>query len=168
MKKIILAGGCFWGVQAYFRDVKGVKHTEVGYANGNKENPTYKEVCNGIATHAEVTLVEYDEKIVQLPALLEHFFRIINPYTLNRQGHDVGVQYRSGVYFEHEEDAQISRQFIASRQALSDRKFAVVVEPLKNYYIAEEYHQDYLIKNPNGYCHVNLGLLKEDEKNEKN
>lgn len=164
MKKIILAGGCFWGVQAYFRDLKGVSYTEVGYANGNKTFPTYQEVCNGIATHAEVTLVEYDETIVSLSTILSHFFRIINPYTLNRQGHDIGVQYRSGVYYEFEADAAIANAFIAERQATSERRFAVVVEPLKNYYKAEEYHQDYLIKNPNGYCHVNLGLLKEDEK----
>lgn len=164
MKKIILAGGCFWGVQAYFRDLKGVSYSEVGYANGNKANPTYQEVCNGVATHAEVTLVEYDETVVSLSTILSHFFRIINPYTLNRQGHDIGVQYRSGVYYESEEDAATANAFIASRQATSERRFAVVVEPLKNYYKAEEYHQDYLIKNPNGYCHVNLGLLKEDEK----
>ncbi|MCU0104849.1 peptide-methionine (S)-S-oxide reductase MsrA [Acholeplasma vituli] len=164
MKKIILAGGCFWGVQAYFRDLKGVYHTEVGYANGNKPNPTYQEVCNGVATHAEVTLVKYDETIVSLSTILEHFFRIINPYTLNRQGNDIGLQYRSGVYYESENDALVSREFIQKRQALSERKFAVVVEPLKNYYKAEEYHQDYLIKNPNGYCHVNLDLLKADER----
>lgn len=164
MKKIILAGGCFWGVQAYFRDLKGVIHTEVGYANGNKPNPTYQEVCNGVATHAEVTLVEYDETKLFLSTIMEHFFRIINPYTLNRQGNDIGIQYRSGVYYESESDAEIAKEFIQGRQALSERKFAVVVEPLRNYYKAEEYHQDYLIKNPNGYCHVNLDLLKKDER----
>ncbi len=95
---------------------------------------------------------------------MEHFFRIINPYTLNRQGNDIGIQYRSGVYYESESDAEIAKEFIRGRQALSERKFAVVVEPLRNYYKAEEYHQDYLIKNPNGYCHVNLDLLKKDER----
>ncbi len=167
MKRIVLAGGCFWGVQAYFRDLKGVSLSEVGYANGNIESPTYQQVCNGQATHAEATLVEYDEAVVDLSTILEHLFRIINPYTINRQGNDVGQQYRTGIYYENESDFKVARAFLDQKQAQTDRKITVELVPLENYYRAEEYHQDYLVKNPNGYCHVNLGLLKAEEKNEK-
>lgn len=166
MKKIVVAGGCFWGVEAYFRDLKGVTYTEVGYANGNIENPTYKQVCNGEATHAEATLIEYNE-LTNLETILEHLFRIINPYSLNRQGNDIGKQYRTGIYYEDVEDFNIAKAFLERKQAHAERKITVELVKLDNYYKAEEYHQNYLVKNPNGYCHVNLGLLKEDEKNEK-
>ncbi|MBM7453615.1 methionine-S-sulfoxide reductase [Acholeplasma morum] len=168
MKKIVVAGGCFWGVEAYFRDVRGVLRTEVGYANGNKANPTYQEVCNGIANHAEATLIEYDENKVDLKTLFEHLFRVINPHSLNRQGNDIGVQYRTGIYYESNEDYEVAKRFLDEKQTHLERKITVELKPLTNYYRAEEYHQDYLIKNPNGYCHINLGLLKDDEKNEKN
>lgn len=162
----MIAGGCFWGVQAYFRDVKGVLYTEVGYANGNKENPTYQEVCNGVATHAEATLIEYDEAIIGLETIFDHMFRVINPHSLNRQGNDIGVQYRTGIYYESESDYLIAKSFLETRQKQLEKRITVELKPLSNYYKAEAYHQDYLVKNPNGYCHINLGLLKEDEKNE--
>lgn len=167
MKKIVFAGGCFWGVQAYFRDLKGVTLSEVGYANGNIVNPTYQQVCNGEATHAEATLVEYDPSVVNLRTILEHLFRIINPYTINRQGNDIGQQYRTGIYYENDEDHVVARTFLDEKQKQVERKITVELTPLSNYYRAEAYHQDYLLKNPNGYCHINLGLLKAEEKNEK-
>lgn len=167
MKKIVFAGGCFWGVQAYFRDLKGVTHSEVGYANGNIENPTYEQVCNGEASHTEATFVEYDEKIVDLHTILDHLFRIINPYSVNRQGNDIGTQYRTGIYYENVADYEVAKAFLEAKQKNTDRNIAVELKPLDNYYTAEAYHQDYLLKNPNGYCHINLGLLKESEKNEK-
>lgn len=166
-KSIILAGGCFWGVEAYFRDVLGVLDTEVGYANGNYRNPSYEAVCEGKATHAEATKVVYDDEKTSLKTLLDHMFRIINPYTINRQGNDVGTQYRTGIYYEFETDKVIANEFIANLQKNDQKKITVSVEKLDHFDAAEPYHQDYLIKHPNGYCHINLGLLDEAEKNEK-
>lgn len=164
MRRIILAGGCFWGVEAYFKQLKGVVHTSTGYANGNIENPSYKEVCNGIATHAEAVEVVFDPKVTSLSKIFEHFFRIIDPTSLNKQGNDIGVQYRSGIYFEDEEDKQEALAYIKKEQEKYSKPIVVAVEPLENYYLAEDYHQDYLEKNPGGYCHIDMGLAKEDEK----
>jgi len=164
MKEITFAGGCFWGVEAYFKQLKGVVDTSVGYANGNKEHPTYQEVCNGIANHAEAVHITYDEKETNVNVLLEHFFRIIDPTTLNRQGHDIGIQYRSGIYYHDEETKQAALDFIKEEQKKYTKTIVVALEPLKNYYLAENYHQDYLDKNPGGYCHVNLSLASENEK----
>src|SRR5690606_24452178 len=141
------------GVEAYFKQLKGVMNTSVGYANGNKENPTYQEVCNGIANHAEAVQITYNENESNLNVLLEHFFRIIDPTSLNRQGHDIGIQYRSGIYYHDEETKQAALNYIIQEQKKYTKKIVVAVEPLKNYYLAENYHQDYLDKNPNGYCH---------------
>lgn len=164
MKTIVFAGGCFWGVEAYFKQLKGVYDTNVGYANGNKENPSYTEVCNGVATHAEVVKIDYEPKEISLEKLLEHFFRIIDPTSLNRQGNDKGIQYRSGIYYTELETKDISNKFIAEEQKNYQKPIVVSVEPLKNFYLAETYHQDYLDKNPTGYCHVDLGLVKDEEK----
>ncbi|WP_035357121.1 peptide-methionine (S)-S-oxide reductase MsrA, partial [Acholeplasma granularum] len=163
MKKIVLAGGCFWGVEAYFKQLKGVVDTSSGYANGNFNNPTYEQVCKGIATHAEAVSITYDEKLISLEKLLEHFFRIIDPTSLNKQGNDVGLQYRSGIYYTTEVEKQIAETYIQKEQLNYDKSIVVSVEPLTEYYLAEEYHQDYLDKNPNGYCHIDLGLVKADE-----
>jgi peptide-methionine (S)-S-oxide reductase len=154
MKEITFAGGCFWGVEAYFKQLKGVVDTSVGY----------QEVCNGIANHAEAVHITYDEKETNVNVLLEHFFRIIDPTTLNRQGHDIGIQYRSGIYYHDEETKQTALDFIKEEQKKYTKTIVVALEPLKNYYLAENYHQDYLDKNPGGYCHVNLSLASEDEK----
>ncbi len=164
MKEITFAGGCFWGVEAYFKQLKGVIETSVGYANGNKENPSYREVCDGVATHAEAVYMKYDENQISLNQLFEHFFRIIDPTTMNRQGHDIGVQYRSGIYYHDSETMEQANAYIASKQKNYTKKIVVSIEPLKDYYLAEDYHQDYLDKNPTGYCHVDLGLAREDEK----
>ncbi len=162
MKKIIyLAGGCFWGVEAYYQQLKGVLNTAVGYANGNIKNPSYQDLLQGIATHAETVKIEYDSLIITLEQLLEHFLRFVNPYSLNRQGNDIGIQYRSGVYFTSADDKLIIQNYFQSRL---DDTHKIEVTTLIDFYLAEEYHQDYLIKNPNGYCHVDLNLINDDEK----
>jgi peptide-methionine (S)-S-oxide reductase len=165
MSKIVLAGGCFWGVEAYFSNLKGVTKTIVGYANGTKENPTYKEVCSGVYGFAEAIYLEYDNKVLTADKLLEHYFRIINPYLLNKQGNDVGLQYRTGIYCFTLEQRQYARLFINNYEKINQNKKTVVeVEMLTNFYNAEEYHQEYLKKNPEGYCHIDLGLLSKDER----
>jgi methionine-S-sulfoxide reductase len=163
MKQIILAGGCFWGVEAYYKRLKGVIDTQVGYANGNYPNPTYEEVCNEKATHAEAVLVKYDEKIVNLETLLDHLFRIIDPTSVNKQGHDEGVQYRSGVYFLEAKDEEAAKKFVLSRQPQYKKRIALEIQSLRGFYDAETYHQDYLDKNPNGYCHVDFRVLRKEE-----
>ncbi|MCR5506168.1 MAG: peptide-methionine (S)-S-oxide reductase MsrA [Bacilli bacterium] len=160
-KEIYFAGGCFWGVQEYYSRLKGVIATTSGYANGEKENPTYQEVRSGIYKHAETVRIVYDDEILSLEKLLEHYLRFVDPYSLNKQGEDEGIQYRSGIYYNEEEEKE---RIIAYFDSRLDKGYAIEVLPLKNFYDAEEYHQDYLKKNVNGYCHVNLNLIKKDEK----
>lgn len=164
MKKIILAGGCFWGVEAYFKMLRGVVDTQVGYVNGNYANPTYEEVCDAKATHAEAVYIEYDEAILTLEKLLEHLFRIIDPTSINKQGHDEGIQYRTGVYYYTEEDRLMTENFITKQQSHYRLPIAVEVEQERGFFDAETYHQDYLEKNPFGYCHVNFSVMKKDER----
>lgn len=164
MKKIVLAGGCFWGVEAYFAQLKGVLDTSVGYVDGNMKNPTYDDVCHGIATHAEACMITYDPTVISLNQVLDHFFRIINPFSLNKQGHDVGKQYRSGIYFIDKEDEPKVIEFMKDYFKNDYAKVQTKVKPCLDYDDAENYHQDYLVKNPGGYCHVNLGLAKKEEK----
>ncbi len=163
MKSIVLAGGCFWGVEAYFSQLKGVVDTSVGYIEGNMRNPSYEQVCNGLARHAEACQVFYDEKVISLDHILDHFFRIINPFTLNKQGHDIGFQYRSGIYIDFDEDEESIHQFMKSYFGDNLTKVATKVKKNLDYDLAENYHQDYLEKNPGGYCHVNLGLASKEE-----
>ncbi|TNF06534.1 MAG: peptide-methionine (S)-S-oxide reductase [Bacillota bacterium] len=164
MKSIVLAGGCFWGVEAYFQQLKGVTDTSVGYVDGNKRNPTYQEVCHGGATHAEACQVFYDENVISLDHILDHFFRIINPFSLNRQGHDIGSQYRSGIYLDDENDRGSIELFMKNYFKDDLKKVQTKIKVNHDYDLAETYHQDYLIKNPGGYCHVNLGLAKAEER----
>jgi len=164
MKTIYLAGGCFWGVEAYYKKLKGVTDTQVGYANGNYPNPTYQEVCDEKATHAEAIKVVFNEKQITLEKLLEHLFRIIDPTSVNRQGHDEGIQYRTGVYFENKEDESVARKYVQLRQKDYRKPIALEIQPLRGFYDAETYHQDYLDKNPNGYCHVDFRVLRPEEK----
>lgn len=156
IKKIYFAGGCFWGVQAYFSLLEGVITTTTGYANGNKENPTYEEVCTGETDFAETVMVEYDSNTIALDILLDHFFGIINPTSLNRQGNDIGTQYRTGIYYIDEADREQIIMKIDAEQRKYPNKIQTEVGRLKNFYEAEEYHQDYLDKNPLGYCHIDL------------
>lgn len=161
-KEIWLAGGCFWGVEAYFSRIRGVVATTAGYANGKTENPTYEQVCSGRTGHAETVHVEYNPQVVSLTQLLHHFFRIIDPTTRNRQGNDVGPQYRSGIYYRDPEDLPVIRSVLARVQKQYQKPVATEVLPLTNFYPAEEYHQKYLEKNPGAYCHVDLSLAACD------
>ncbi len=157
-EQIIFGGGCFWGVQAYFKRVKGVKHTVVGYSGGWKEKPTYEEVCTGKTGHAEVVLITFDPKIINLEKLLRHFFKIHDPTTKDKQGNDIGPQYRSVVYYFDEVQKEIIERVIEEIKA-HGVFVTTEVAPAKNFYKAEDYHQDYLDKNPTGYCHVNLSKI---------
>ena len=165
MKTIYLAAGCFWGSQAFFDQMKGVVKTSVGYANGNKANPKYEELKQGKANHAETVKIEYDEKIIPLEKILDYFLFIIDPYSVNHQGEDYGIQYRTGVFFEDGAVEEEIRSYFQKREEeLNQGKFAILIEPLKNFYLAEEYHQDYLKKNPHGYCHVDLNRIEKEDK----
>ncbi len=161
LKEIYFAGGCFWGVEEYFSRIPGVYDVTSGYGNGNTENPTYKDVCTGNTGFAETVHVQYDPAIVSLKTLTEQFFKIINPLSKNKQGNDVGSQYRSGVYYTSEEDKAIIKSVFDSEQQKYDNEIVTELLPFKNYYLAEDYHQDYLKKNPNGYCHIDFGTLDE-------
>ncbi len=163
MKTIILAGGCFWGVEAYFARVAGVVDTAVGYTDAPGENPSYQDVCRG-SGHVEVCKVVYDETTLPLPQVLDHFFRIVDPTQKDRQGHDVGKQYRSGIYFLDPADEPLIRERIEAVSRKLGKPVYTYVKPAMPFYDAENYHQDYLDKNPGGYCHVNLGLLRPEER----
>ncbi|MFA5692388.1 MAG: peptide-methionine (S)-S-oxide reductase MsrA [Acholeplasmataceae bacterium] len=164
MNRIILAGGCFWGVEAYFAQLKGITKVYSGYVNGNKENPTYEKVCSGIATHAEAIYLEFDESIISLNKVLEHYFRIIDPTSLNKQGNDVGIQYRTGIYYYDDKTYRVAKKYLLNIQNNYKNPIVVELEEVDNFYKAEYYHQNYLANNPNGYCHIDLSLAREDEK----
>ena len=163
-KKIYLAGGCFWGVSEYFSRLNGVISVISGYANGKTENPTYQEVKSQLTGHAETVEVIYDDQIISLEKLLEHFLRFVDPYSINKQGEDEGIQYRSGIYYLDDNEEMIIKDYF---HKVLKEGYAIEVKRLENFYKAEEYHQDYLKKNPTGYCHVNLNLIKENEKKAK-
>ncbi len=153
---LYLAGGCFWGLQKYFDQFDGVIRTEVGYANGPDRAPSYQDVCND-SGHAETVRVVYDTAKMPTERLLDYYFMVIDPLSVNRQGHDEGIQYRTGIYYENEELLPDIRKVYAREEEKAGQKLAVVVEPLKNFFSAEEYHQKYLEKNPGGYCHIPAG-----------
>ncbi len=161
LKEIYFAGGCFWGVEEYFSRIPGVYDVVSGYANGNTENPSYEEVCNNNTGHAETVQVKYDPESVSLKTLTEHLFKIINPTLKDRQGNDVGSQYRSGVYYVNEEDVAVLQEVFSAEQQKYNKPIVTELLPLENFYIAEDYHQDYLQKNPNGYCHVDFSTLDD-------
>jgi peptide-methionine (S)-S-oxide reductase len=153
-----LAGGCFWCIEAAFKELDGVHAAVSGYTGGHTENPTYEEVCSGETGHAEAVQITYDPEVISYPDLLRVFFTIHNPTTLNRQGPDVGSQYRSGIYYHDDEQREIAEEFIAELEAEGayDDDIVTEVEPLGEWYDAEEYHQDYYAKNPNDrYCQFN-------------
>ena len=171
-KKIYLAGGCFWGTEHLFSLVDGVVKTVVGYANGNVADPTYEMVCTGRTGAAETVEVVYDNTKVGLSELLIIYFRSIDPTSLNRQGNDIGTQYRTGIYYTDPADFPVIEAVVATVQRRHTEPLAVEVEPLRNFYPAELYHQEYLYKNPGGYCHVDPRLFEEvksrkSNKNEK-
>jgi len=159
-KEIYLAGGCFWGTEHYFKMIAGVVDTEVGYANGVTANPTYKEVCSDKTRFAETVRVVYDPAKVGLRFLLEMYFKAVDPVSVNRQGHDVGSQYRTGIYYVDKDDIPVIDEAWRAEQARHAQPLAVEKLPLVNFYAAEEYHQDYLEKNPRSYCHLPAALFK--------
>lgn len=164
MKRIVIAGGCFWGVEAYYKKLKGIINTNAGYVNGNIASPSYEDLLAGKATHAEAVEIYYDESLISLVKILEHMFRFIEPTSLNRQGGDFGIQYRTGIYYENLDDKEVIDKFILEMNLKYNNKVAVDVKKEQGFYLAEDYHQDYLDKNPYGYCHVDLSLIKKDEK----
>lgn len=154
MKDIYFAAGCFWGAEKYFDLVQGVISTDVGYANGKTVSPTYEEVCQNNTGHAETVHVRYDETVLPLSFLLNLFYDAIDPTSVNRQGGDIGTQYRTGIYYTDSEDLPIIQNSIQALAKQYAKPIAIEVAPLENYYTAEEYHQKYLDKNPGGYCHI--------------
>ena len=156
VKTIHLAGGCFWGLEAYMQKLNGVEDAVSGYANGKTENPSYYDLKT--SGHAETVKVIYNPEIISLEDILAHYLRVVNPVSVNKQGNDVGTQYRTGIYYTDESDKTIIENILAKEQTKHDKPIAIEVEPLKQFYDAEEYHQDYLEKNPGGYCHIDLSL----------
>ena len=159
--EIFLAGGCFWGIQHLMALLPGVISTQTGYANSDVPNPSYREVCAGDTGAAETVKVTYDADVISLPEILEIFWQAIDPYSLNRQGGDHGTQYRTGIYVTDRPSGEAVVRFLQEKQQLSgQRRIMVEAKCLKNFYPAEDYHQDYLANNPGGYCHVDLNLFK--------
>ena len=156
MKKIVFAGGCFWGVEEYMSRIEGVVYTEVGYANGNTQNPTYDEVCTNTTGFVEACYVEYDINTISLECLLAKFWSVINPTVLNKQGEDTGTQYRTGIYYLDEEELPTIMQSMEEEQKRYNESIVTEVLPLNSYHMAEVHHQKYLKNNPNGYCHISL------------
>ena len=154
MAEIYLAGGCFWGLEEYFSRISGVQQTSVGYANGQVETTNYQLIKE--TDHAETVQVVYDEKVVSLREILLYYFRVIDPLSVNQQGNDRGRQYRTGIYYLEEADLPTINTVVREQELLIGRKIAVEVEKLRHYILAEDYHQDYLKKNPGGYCHIDV------------
>lgn len=159
LKEIYLAGGCFWGVEEYFSRVEGVYDSISGYANGKDDVTNYNLVSQ--TGHAETVKVVYDSSKINLKEILLHYLRIVDPTSIDKQGNDTGKQYRTGVYYVNEEDKQIINDVFKEEAKKYDKPIVVEVENLKNFVMAEEYHQDYLKKNPHGYCHINVEEAKE-------
>jgi peptide-methionine (S)-S-oxide reductase len=157
---IVLGGGCFWCTEAVFDRVQGVVDVESGYCNGHVQNPSYEQVCTGRTGHVEVVKVVFDTAQISLREILEIFFVVHDPTTLNRQGNDVGTQYRSGIYYTSEAQKQVAQDVIREIGESKTYRTPIVteVEPLANYSTAEAYHQDYFLNNPNqGYCAFVVG-----------
>lgn len=160
MSTIYLAAGCFWGAQRYFDCLEGVISTEVGYANGKTAAPTYEQVKHENTGHAETVRVEFDSERITLSELLQQYFKVIDPVSLNRQGEDVGTQYRTGIYYTDPADLPTIEAELDELAKHYDEPLAVEALPLENFYTAEEYHQKYLDKNPTGYCHISPKMFE--------
>lgn len=160
MKKIYLAGGCFWGVQHYLSLINGIRQTVVGYANSDIETPSYEDLKAHRSSASETVEVTYDEDVITLKEILDLFFMIIDPTILDRQGHDIGHQYRTGIYYVDEEDKSIIKESLDELSKQYDQPIVTELLPLTNFTIGEDYHQDYLVKNPNGYCHVDKKMFE--------
>lgn len=161
LKKIYFAGGCFWGVEAYMSRLYGVKDTISGYANGTGKNPSYEDAISGDEHFAETVEVVYDPERISLEKLIDRLFQVIDPTTEDQQGNDVGVQYRTGIYYGDEADADVVKKSVKKEQKYYEGKIVTEATSLENFYKAEDFHQDYLEKNPNGYCHINLESVND-------
>ena len=162
MRRIYLAGGCFWGMQKFFDQFEGVLSTQVGYANGPDRAPTYQEVCRN-SGHAETVRIDYDEGKLSLDKLLDLFFLVIDPLSVNNQGGDEGIQYRTGVYYTNPDQLPMIQAAYEKEAAKVGSPLAVELLPLTNFFPAEEYHQKYLDKNPGGYCHIPQRMMHLDQ-----
>ena len=160
MKTIIIAGGCFWGVEAYFKQLDGIKDTTVGYIDGMSEQPTYEDVCSG-SGHAEAVKLTYDPSDVSLTAIMRHYLNIVDLTKINRQGPDIGRQYRSGIYNYDVEQKEAFMRVLDQHKQDINQPIYIDLKPEAVFYEAEAYHQDYLDKNPSGYCHVNLASIHD-------
>ena len=163
-KKIYLAAGCFWGAEHYLKQIEGITFTQVGFANGNTENPTYEQVYTDLTGYAETVLVEYDSYTIPLRTILRLYFKAIDPTSLNRQGEDYGTRYRTGIYYTDKSDLSVIQEVMAMEAKKYDAPLQVEVSQLKNFYSADEYHQDYLDKHPDGYCHLSPALFEMAKK----
>ena len=159
LKHIYLAGGCFWGTEHFFKQIDGVVETEVGFANGQTDNPTYEQVYTDTTGYAETVHVVYDPSQVSLDFLLRMFFVAIDPTSLNKQGHDEGTRYRTGIYYTDAADLPVIEKIYAEEQSKYQQPLVVEKLPLRNFYSADEFHQDYLDKHPDGYCHLPKALF---------
>ena len=158
-KELYLAAGCFWGAEHFFKQIQGVTYTEVGFANGNTDNPTYEQVYTDTTGYAETVHLRYDPLQVSLGFLLEMYFKAIDPTSLNQQGEDRGTRYRTGIYYTDPDDLPFINFSMAQEAPRHGLPLQVEVQPLRNFYPAEEYHQDYLDNNPTGYCHLPVALF---------
>ena len=160
MKEIYLAGGCFWGAEHYFRNIEGVVDTEVGFANGDTPSPTYEQVYIDTTGYTETVRVIYDQERLPLDELVLDYFQAIDPLSVNKQGEDCGTRYRTGVYYKDPDDLETIKGVFGKVEAEYGRPLAVELEPLRNFHAADGRHQDYLVKNPDGYCHLPLKLFR--------
>ena len=160
MTTLYLAAGCFWGAQHFLQQLPGVESTRVGYANGRTENPTYEQVKHEGTGHAETVEVVYDETVLSTPELLECYFMTIDPTSVNKQGEDEGTRYRTGVYYSDPGELETIRKVFGEEQGKYSKPLAVELQPLTNFFPADERHQDYLVKNPDGYCHLPLKIFR--------
>lgn len=165
MKTIYLAGGCFWGVQKFFDQFEGVTATEVGYANGPDQAPSYQDVCAS-SGHAETVKITYDPARISLSTLLDHYFMVIDPLSVNQQGHDKGIQYRTGIYYTEETQRPEIEAAMKTQREKAGADLAVETGKIRNFFPAEEYHQKYLDKNPGGYCHIPRNMFRLGQKKE--
>lgn len=155
MEKAYFAAGCFWGVEHIFAGFNGVLSTSVGYGNGKTKDPTYRDICSGLTGHAEMVEVCYESNKISYKKLVEIFYDLHDPTTINRQGPDIGSQYRSGIYFLNQQQQQIAIEYTSKHQQSLSEKIVTEIVPLESYYLAEEYHQQYFKKNPErAICHV--------------
>ncbi|MBQ1409717.1 MAG: peptide-methionine (S)-S-oxide reductase MsrA [Oscillospiraceae bacterium] len=161
MTTLYLAAGCFWGAQHFLQQLPGVEATRVGYANGRTENPSYEQVKHEGTGHAETVEVVYDETVLSTPELLECYFMTIDPTSVNKQGEDEGEQYRTGIYYTDPVMLPVIQAELSKLEAKLGQKTAIECKPLEQFFPAEEYHQDYLVKNPNGYCHIPRDLIQK-------